>query len=154
MAFLNRRKDGWRVIWTDEVKGLGREGRREVRCVGGNHRAALDASDLRPNERLALTDGAKNATQRRALKAVYDNYELIRHREAERNRTVGRPAFETPIRDFIAAVFRSQIENQYTVFVYAVMGNALLAGDLQGDNLHRLKPAGFRQGQPHAGTIF
>lgn len=100
MAFITktkmRGKTVWAIVWMDATKGNGRLARRRTLCVGGDHKEALDAAQLQPEERAALANGAPKGVLREALRKCYDDLEKSRARDAAR--TVAQntlPAFET-----------------------------------------------------------
>lgn len=94
MAFITKAKRGgkprWRLIWKDATRGAGRVSRRWADCVGGDHREAMIAAGLPPDERAALALGATNATLRAKLVRCYEALERERARDAARAGGPGR----------------------------------------------------------------
>lgn len=104
MAFITKAKRGgkprWRLIWKDATRGAGRVSRRWADCVGGDHREAMIAAGLSPDERAALALGATNAVLRSKLVRCYEALERERARDAARAGGPGRGTrYETPLLD-------------------------------------------------------
>lgn len=94
----------WVVVWQDATRGAGKLGRRRARCDSGGHDEALDAAQLQPDQRIALSNGATNPTMREALRKCYDALEMVKHRDAQRAAAIGiLPAFEKSAMEFVDA---------------------------------------------------